>query len=493
MSEKFVAIYARQSVDKKDSISIESQIDLCRAEASGEYQVYEDKGFSGKNTKRPAFERLMKAVEAGHVSKLVCYRLDRISRSISDFGRIWEMLSRNSVEFVSVNEKFDTSTPVGRAMLYIIMVFAQLERETIAERIKDNYYQRVKKGAWPGGPAPYGFQISSKRVAGSKTLEPTAEIDVVKRIFDLYAVSGSSLGKVAKLLTQENIPCAKRRSWDSISVFRVLRSPVYVKANVDVYIYYKNKGMIIFNEPEEFVGQYAGLIIGKRPANERKFVDVSDHLFVLSNHTGIIEPSQFLTCQYKLDGNKQLKNTGKGKLTWLSGLLHCAECGYSMRVLKDRDSGKLRLYCNGHTHYYICDVRHTETVEKIESDVEQHIIQYIIESQTQSTDDKNTESVDLNAIKLELLQIDEKISNLVKALSEGSAVTMKYINSEIERLESEKLRVVGKLSELSVSNNTHAPLWIDFPSLSFEDKKAVAAMFIKTIKCSPDDMVVIRK
>ncbi|HEX3027705.1 MAG TPA: recombinase family protein, partial [Clostridia bacterium] len=125
MPDKITAIYARQSIDKKDSISVESQIEFCRRECAGLYEIYEDRGFSGKNINRPAFERLMRDVEAGRVSKLVCYRLDRISRSILDFGSIWETLSCAGVEFVSVNEKFDTSTPGGRAMLYIIMVFAQ--------------------------------------------------------------------------------------------------------------------------------------------------------------------------------------------------------------------------------------------------------------------------------------------------------------------------------------------------------------------------------
>lgn len=492
MADKYTAIYARQSIDKKDSISVEGQINLCRAEAVGEIEVFEDKGFSGKNTKRPAFERLMAAVEAGQVTKLVCYRLDRISRSIADFGRIWETLSRNNVEFVSVNEKFDTSTPVGRAMLYIIMVFAQLERETIAERIKDNYYQRVKKGAWPGGPAPFGFKISGKRVNGACSLEPTPEIDIVKMIFDLYAISGASLGKVAKRLTKDGIPCAKRKSWDTVSVFRILRNPVYVKADPDIYVYYKNKGMIVYNEPEEFTGVNAGLIIGKRLSNERKYTDVSDHLFALASHPGIIPSSQFLACQYKLDGNKQIKNTGNGKLTWLSGLLHCSECGYSIRVVKDAVSGKLRLYCSGRSHYYVCDVKHSETISDVEAFVEHEIINYINEAQAQKAPAPDSDNTDLNVVKLSLFQVEEKISNLVKALSEGSGVTVKYINAEIERLETEKQSLIMKMTDMSVSDVT-VPLLIDFPSLDFEDKKAVAAMLIKSVICSPDDTVVLRK
>ena len=116
------AIYARQSVEKADSLSIQGQIDLCRREAGADYKVYQDRGYSGKNTNRPAFRRLMEDVEKGNIQKIVVYRLDRFSRSISDFGRLWEILKAHQVEFVSMNETFDTSTPMGRAMLNIIMV-----------------------------------------------------------------------------------------------------------------------------------------------------------------------------------------------------------------------------------------------------------------------------------------------------------------------------------------------------------------------------------
>ena len=164
------AIYARQSVDKADSLSIQGQIDLCRREVGKDIQVYQDKGFSGKNTNRPDFQRMMADVEKGLVQKIVVYRLDRFSRSLADFSRLWEVLQRHGVEFVSVNERFDTSTPMGRAMLSIIMVFAQLERETTAERVRDNYYQRVKLGSWPGGPAPYGFPLAAYQMRWENAL-----------------------------------------------------------------------------------------------------------------------------------------------------------------------------------------------------------------------------------------------------------------------------------------------------------------------------------
>ena len=141
------AIYARQSIDKKDSLSIDGQIDLCRKYAGEDARIFRDKGYTGKNIKRPAFTELMESVKRGETQKIYVYRLDRFSRSIADFSRLWEILQQYGVEFQSVTEQFDTSSPMGRAMLNIVLVFAQLERETIAERVKDNYAHRFRLGA----------------------------------------------------------------------------------------------------------------------------------------------------------------------------------------------------------------------------------------------------------------------------------------------------------------------------------------------------------
>ena len=120
------AIYGRQSVDRKDSISIESQIEFCKYELrGGNFRQYTDKGYSGKNTDRPKFQELMADIKRGLIKRVVVYKLDRISRSILDFATMMETFQAYNVEFVSSTEKFDTSTPMGRAMLNICIVFAQ--------------------------------------------------------------------------------------------------------------------------------------------------------------------------------------------------------------------------------------------------------------------------------------------------------------------------------------------------------------------------------
>lgn len=132
-----IAIYARKSVFREDSISVESQIEFCEYEARGEeYLVYKDNGYSGKNTDRPDFQRMMEDVKAGKINKVIVYKLDRISRSVLDFSEMMERFQKYNVDFVSATEHFDTSSPMERAMLNICIVFAQLERET--KHTKDN-------------------------------------------------------------------------------------------------------------------------------------------------------------------------------------------------------------------------------------------------------------------------------------------------------------------------------------------------------------------
>lgn len=146
-SLRYDAIYARQSVDKKDSVSIESQIEECKKLCSANIKVYQDKGYSGKNTERPQVRELIKDIESGIIEKVIVYKLDRISRNITDFYKLYGIMELHDCEFISWDEGFDTTTTMGRAMMGILAVFAQMERENIQTRIKDNYNYRMEQNS----------------------------------------------------------------------------------------------------------------------------------------------------------------------------------------------------------------------------------------------------------------------------------------------------------------------------------------------------------
>ena len=482
------AIYARQSVDKADSLSIQGQIDLCRQKAGAEFRIYQDKGYSGKNTNRPAFQRMMEDVEKGLVQKIIVYRLDRFSRSIADFGRLWEILKRHNVEFVSINETFDTSTPMGRAMLNIIMVFAQLERETTAERVRDNYYQRAKLGSWPGGPAPFGFSIGRLPGPGGKPspgLTPNDKAAVVERIFRDYARPEATLGSVARALNAAHIPAPKRATWDNVALSRILHSPLYVMADEDVYLYYRGKGLAFVNRPEEFDGLHAGLVVGRRDRSAGKYRDLKEQRFSLSAYYGLIPSSLWLQCQYKLDRNRRLGGAGRGKHTWLSGLLKCAACGYSVKV--NRDGDKYYLLCSGRSNLGLCDASIRVDLRALEAAVEaelEHLLAECPDAEEDSSEDRE--------LAQELDRIDQKIQRLMAALAESTALTMSYINRTVEKLETQRRELLERNTTLH-----KAPMpkldRLQFGSLDFEQKKLVAAQFIREVRLSGDIAWIIWK
>lgn len=152
-----IALYSRKSkyTDKGDSVG--NQIELIKEyikknypkdEYETEIVIYEDEGFSGGNIDRPQFQKFLAEEEKEPYDILICYRLDRISRNIANFSNLMEELTKKNTSFISIKEQFDTSTPMGRAMMFIASVFAQLEREVIAERIRDNMIELAKTGRW---------------------------------------------------------------------------------------------------------------------------------------------------------------------------------------------------------------------------------------------------------------------------------------------------------------------------------------------------------
>lgn len=490
-----IAIYARQSVEKLDSISIETQIEMCKRECNTEatnIKVYADRGFSGKNTNRPKFEELMKDVKDGLVNKVVVYRLDRFSRSIADFGQAWEKFKERNVEFISINEKFDTTTPMGRAMLHIIMVFAQLERETIAERVKDNYYSRIQHGNWPGGPAPLGFD-NAKTISedGKKvpTLIQNKDIDIVKRIFYEYSEDNVSLGMIAKSLSKEGISCMKRKTWDNVALSRILHNPVYVEATADVYNYYKEKGVTFSNLIDYYTGETSAHIVGRRSASDRKYTKVENHVLSLTNFSGVIPADIWLKCQYKLDNNKQIKNTGKGKYTWLSGYIKCSNCGYALSVRKYKN--KLYLNCSGRTNLHICKVSSFKiSIVEIEAAVQKKLEGVIAKCAVDKNQRIPTPSE--NQQKIVLSKIDQKIEKLITSLTEASEITMTYINKEIEKLDKKRNNLLKNL-DAPKHETPNKFKDVIFHQLSFEEKKLLVSQLIERVMVFEDEIEIVWK
>ena len=477
------AIYARQSLDVKDSLSIESQIDLCRREAEGEVRIYQDKGFSGKNTNRPAFLQLMEAVKGGEIRRILVYRLDRFSRSIADFSQIWMVLERYNVQFQSVTENFDTASPMGRAMLNIVMTFAQLERETTAERVRDNYRHRVRLGAWPGGPAPYGFdleKVEDGQGRSASALAANEKASVVIEAFRSYLKPGCSLRGLAKELTGRGVPAPRRTSWDNVTLSRMFRNPCYVEADEEVYWYFLSQGVSIQQPKEAFDGVHGCLLIGKREGGTGKRNPSGLQRLAVGNHKGILPSGLWLPVQEMLSGNRQLDRSQAGKHSWLTGLMKCGKCGYALRINRDRRSGKTYLLCSGRSNYGVCDASIRLDLRELENGVED-ALQKVLD---RCPKEELYPAGDAGARELE--EMDRKISRLVTALAESSEIAAGYISSEIDRLHEKKKGLEESLKRKRASGER--PKGIELREADLEEKKVVAGAFIRRIGVAEEEV-----
>lgn len=477
--KKFDAAYARQSVEKKNSISISGQIDLCRQAAGNKkLKVYKDAGYSGKNTERPDFQRLLKDIQADKISTLYVYRLDRFSRSVADFGRLWEILQAHHVEFVSVNENFDTTTPMGRAMLHIIMVFAQLERETTAERVRDNYYRRVTLGAWPGGPAPYGYtsgQVRNSEGQTIATLRPNDKAEIVLKIYKEYARDDDmSLRLLAKRLMDEGILGPTGKHWDNTSISRILHNPTYVMADEQVRLHYLGLGANIVSPVEAFDGSHGILLVG-RGEGIPKYTRVRGEMVSVLNSVGIVPSDLWLKCQTKLAHNQKIGNSGKGTHTWLSGLLKCAKCGYSLNVVKQGD--RRWLLCSGRYNRRCCDAVINLKIDQLEEVVEIEIAKLLDECVTETP-----EGPEEDAYTKRIAEINRRADRLIDAFAESTEISNTYLQRALVRLDKERQALFETRKRERQGSLTMQKNILIFSKLGFEEKKIITSQFINRIE-----------
>ena len=268
-NEDVIALYSRKSKFTGKGESIGNQVELGKEyvrvhfgdAAVDKIVVYEDEGFSGGNLNRPAFKRMMDAAKKRQFKAIIVYRLDRISRNVSDFSGLIEELARLDISFISIKEQFDTSTPMGRAMMYIASVFSQLERETIAERIRDNMHELAKTGRWLGGTTPTGFEseaiksitVDGKTKKACKLKLVPEEADIVKTIFDLY-VETDSLTLTEAALIKQGFKTKNGKYFTRFSVKAILQNPVYMVADQEAYDFFIKNDTDLFSEHDAFDG-----------------------------------------------------------------------------------------------------------------------------------------------------------------------------------------------------------------------------------------------
>lgn len=304
---KCAAIYLRVStvyqIDK-DSLPMQKQelIGYCEYVLGiKDYVVFEDAGYSGKNTDRPGFQKMMAQVRSGLFSHVVVWKIDRISRNLLDFATMYEELKRLGVTFISKNEQFDTSSAMGEAMLKIILVFAELERGMTSERVTATMINRASNGVWNGGRIPFGYSYDKESQVFSIDASEGA---VVRRIYDTYEQT-SSIVRTSRILNDAGLRSREGNMFSPVSVWIILRNPWY--KGTYRYNYYKIPG-------------------------RKEIKDESEWVIVNNHHAAIIESSRFDKIQDTLDKNARFRNSPgrsvqRKRVNIFANLLWCADCG----------------------------------------------------------------------------------------------------------------------------------------------------------------------
>ena len=367
------AIYSRKSKFTGKGESIGNQIQMCKEHANTflkdknitEFLIYEDEGFSGGNTNRPEFQRLLVDAKLKKFDVLICYRLDRISRNVADFSSTLETLQKHNVDFISIREQFDTTSPMGRAMIYIASVFSQLERETIAERIKDNMLELSKTGRWLGGNTPIGYasepityideNMNEKKLV--KLKQVPEELKIVSLLYNKY-LELNSLSKIQTYALQSKLKTKRGADFTKANIRLVLANPVYVKANDEVAEYLESQGISVYGVPDGKNGfltynksKNITTVNGKTAMAPR---EKSEWIATMSSQKGIIEPGDWIAVQRLIEENKgKFPNEGKSHNALLSGKIRCAKCGGNMVV----HHGHLSVSTGKTNYYYSCAMK----------------------------------------------------------------------------------------------------------------------------------------
>ena len=499
-NSEIIAIYSRKSKFTGKGESIGNQVELCKEYVRNLFGedyvercvVFEDEGFSGGNLKRPAFQKMMADIRKHKFKAIVVYRLDRISRNISDFTGLIDELTKLGVSFVSIREQFDTSTPMGRAMMFIISVFSQLERETIAERIRDNMHELAKTGRWLGGNAPTGYRseaVSKETVDGKirksfKLVPIPEEVAIPKMIFDLYRET-DSLTAVETELLRRRIKTKQGKDFTRFAIKGILQNPVYMTADEDAYNYFIDRGADVCYPQETFDGGY-GIMAYNRTEQEKGkstvLLPMDQWIIAIGKHPGLVPSSQWIAVQESLERNKSKSyRKSRSNEALLTGLVFCS-CGERMYPKLSQ-----RKTADGQIIYsYVCKMKERSKgqrcgqrnangnildaaiIEQLKALTEQNssFVEQLEKGRRRFAESGEQHEVQLNDLRRELSENEKTINGLIDALglATDSAVKPRLL-SRIEQLSDVNADIKNRISELEQVGNANSLSTAEFDAL----------------------------
>lgn len=508
--------YGRKSIYSDHSDSIKNQhrmnreyIDLHFPGKIDTFLTYEDEGSTGANTNRPALKQLMKDIESGIIDFLVVYQLDRLSRDVRDFSNIYAFLEEHHVQFISVKENIDTSTPIGKAMMYVSVVFAQMERETIANRVYDNMVGLSDSGWWVGGNPPMGYKREHVVTEDGKkhvTIAPVPdEATQIREFFHIFLENKFSLQQMESYFKRNNIVTQNGKFFSTTQLRKILTMPYCVPATTAIYDYYKEKGCIMSERSprESWDGTHGVIIYGRTTERNKKheLQPVEKWRVCIGKHKPFLDEDLWLAVQNQFSHNTFDKKM-RHPVPLLKGVLRCS-CGRLMSLTrKAKNDGRVSTWyaCPKRMRQgaSYCDMKQIKA-EFLDNKVIEifHQIQkdpQVINSYIQNNADRGDLMFEKKNTEKQISIINEKITNLANALADNqNTAAIKYIIHGIEKLDKELKQSERHLAELqaeerylkSATENALqkqqqiAEFMDNFKNFTFEERNSIAKDFIK--------------
>jgi site-specific DNA recombinase len=410
------ALYVRVSTEEqaKEGYSLDAQEEkleaFCFSQGWEAVKTFREEGQSAKNLNRTKLQLLLNELHLYDV--VLVYKLDRLSRSVSDINSLLQTFDNNNVSFKSATEPYDTTTSQGKLLINIFASLAQFEREQLSERVTMGMEKKAKLGLWPGGMAPYGYKVVNKNLEVNKD-----EVEVIKKVFLLSKKYG--FFTVARTLTELGYKTRNGDNWHVDTVRGIANNPVYA-------------GYLTFNENST---QY------KKSAKEKELFE--------GNHLRIIPREEFWELQDILE--KRRGSGGKRETSnyYFSSILKCGRCGHSMSGHRSPNGKTYR--CSG---------------KKAGKKCTSHIIkeEYLLRTVLSQLDDlfnkinSNTESTNVTESKIEQLEQElksiQKLIKKQKSMYEADIIDIDELIEKTESLRENEKKLISELKQYKQSNPT---------------------------------------
>lgn len=502
-----IAIYCRKSVEKENSISVENQLEFCKAHFLRlydhcEFFEFKDDGYTGANINRPAFTSMMTLARAKQFDVIASYKLDRIARSTVDYLNIFEELKSLNISLISVSEGYDPSTPEGQLMMKMLSSFAELERQNIAKRVKDSMEERAKIGCFSGGTCPTGYEITVVDFNGKKLkylkLIPNMK-NKVSEIFKL-AAEGYSTGQIHQKL---NLPVK--------TIDNIIQNPTYVEASEKSKNYLESIGFKVFGELKD---NHGFLPYNRRPKKNGKKITSSNEKFVaVSIHEPIVSADIFINANENIKSRGQEAKPRISQKTFLAHLVKC-QCGSGMFVHANSSNtpykDKVYFRCTAQKQKKTCNSKWLKV-----KDVEDVFLNTLKDIQLDKTLLENycrkdsLDDINLKALitekKKEISKLNKQVDTLVENMSllEGPAVKniadkinnlssdINFLNKELTDLQHKEILKESEKLDIDTLYNQILYLINHHEQISMEDMQVLAKSIVTRIEYNGVDKITL--